>query len=299
VLIYNLYSSGATGVGANNTRINITNTNTTSGVAAHIYFIDGTTCSVADSYICLTPNQTASFLTSDIDPGVSGYIIAIATDADGLPVAFDYLIGDEYVKLDRGHSANLGAEAVGVSVLPLFVFPVPGSGGALVTLVFDGRCYNRLPRVLVADNIPARADGNDTLLILNRVSSNLTAGGETIGPLFGFIYDDAEATYSWTTNIAACQLRSSISNAFPRTAPRLENLIPAGRSGWMKLYATTTVDNGGTGGGVENRAITGAILNFNSNHDNQAAAFSGGHNLHILKLNDVTTIAVPVFPPNC
>ena len=45
-----------------------------------------------DSYICLTANQTASFLASDIDPGTVGYILAIATDGDGIPVAFDWLI---------------------------------------------------------------------------------------------------------------------------------------------------------------------------------------------------------------
>jgi len=40
----------------------------------HLFFVDGATCSIADSLVCLTPNQTASFLASDIDPGTTGYI---------------------------------------------------------------------------------------------------------------------------------------------------------------------------------------------------------------------------------
>ena len=68
VLIYNYYTSGATGGNAQNTRINMTNTSTSSAAFVHLFFV-ADTCLVADSYICLTANQTASFLASDIDPG--------------------------------------------------------------------------------------------------------------------------------------------------------------------------------------------------------------------------------------
>src|SRR5262245_66534249 len=73
VLFYNFYTSGATGGTAQNTRINITNTSATSAALVHLFFV-ADTCSVADSFTCLTPNQTFSFLTSEVDPGVSGYI---------------------------------------------------------------------------------------------------------------------------------------------------------------------------------------------------------------------------------
>src|SRR5262249_49379666 len=112
VLFYNFYTSGATSGNAQNSRINITNTSSTSAAFVHLFFVDGANCSVADSFICLTTNQTSSFLASDVDPGVSGYIVAVASDGTtGCPVAFNFLIGDEYVKLSTGHQANLGAEA--------------------------------------------------------------------------------------------------------------------------------------------------------------------------------------------
>src|SRR6516164_6652600 len=112
VLVYNIYNSDATSGATQNTRVNITNTSSASPAFVHLFFVDGTTCSIADSFLCLTANQTASFLTSDIDPGVRGYIIAVASDSRaGCPTSFNFLIGDEYVKLASGHAANLGAEA--------------------------------------------------------------------------------------------------------------------------------------------------------------------------------------------
>ena len=83
VLIYNLYASSSTDPSKENTRINITNTDDKRGVFVHLFFVDGRTCAVADSYICLSKSQTATLLTSDIDPDVRGYIVAVAVDAWG------------------------------------------------------------------------------------------------------------------------------------------------------------------------------------------------------------------------
>src|SRR5207247_1481906 len=92
VLFYNQYISNPTNPASENTRINITNTNPTATAFIHLFFVDGMSCAVADNLLCLTANQTTSFLTSDIDPGVQGYIIAIAVDgASGLPTKFDFL----------------------------------------------------------------------------------------------------------------------------------------------------------------------------------------------------------------
>src|SRR5262249_27917385 len=112
ILIFPVYTSDPTSPNSQNTRINITNVDVSRNAYLHMFFVDGSTCSVADSFLCLTPTQTASFLMSDLDPGVSGYLIAMAVDTQGCPTNFNYLIGDEYVKFSSGQSANLGAEAV-------------------------------------------------------------------------------------------------------------------------------------------------------------------------------------------
>src|SRR5262249_51256041 len=177
-------------------------------------------CQVADSFICLTTNQTASFLASDIDPGVSGYIVAVAVDNSvGCPINFNFLIGDEFIKTTTGHQANLGAEAFAA----LFAGTCPGydAPSSTATLNFSGTTagYNQAPRVVAVDSIPSRADGNDTMLILNRVGGNLATGAATLSSLFGLVFDDAESPFSFSVS-GGCQLRGSLSNTFPRTPPR-------------------------------------------------------------------------------
>ncbi len=285
VLVYNLYSSSIAAPNQQNTRVSITNTNPGLSIAVHLFFVDGATCSIADSLVCLTPNQTASFLASDIDPGTTGYIVAVASDlVTGCPVDFNYLIGDEYVKLSSGHAANLAAESFAALAGGL-----PACNGLSVTalLSFDGTSYNRAPRVLAASNIPSRADGNDTLIVLNRFGGSLAAGAGTLGSLFGIFYDDAENPLSFTFTAGVCQFRSSLSSNFPRTAPRFEQFIPAGRSGWAKFYSQSDV------------GLLGAQINFNANAGTAANAFNQGHNLHKLTLTTAATLTIPIFPPNC
>ncbi|HEX9001206.1 MAG TPA: hypothetical protein VGB07_14975, partial [Blastocatellia bacterium] len=77
------------------------------------------------------------------------------------------------------------------------------------------------------------------------------------------------------------------SNSFPRTTPRFEQAIPAGRSGWMKFWSA----NGA--------ALVGAMHTRNDNSQISASAFEGGHNLHVLRLLPRAVITVPVFPPSC
>jgi hypothetical protein len=285
ILVYNVYTSGATSGNTENTRINITNTNSAIGANAfvHLYFVSAG-CAIADSYICLTPNQTASFLTSDVDPGVKGYIVAVAVDGVlGCPINFNWLIGDEYVKFATGHAANLGA----VAFSALFDEGTCGAQSFTATIAFNGVQYNRAPAVLALDNIGSRADGNDTMVIINRLGGNLGIGAASLGSLFGLLYDDAENVLSFSVT-GGCQLMSSVTNNFPRTTPRFETFVPAGRTGWIKIYNQT--------GAI---AILGSAINLNANAASSAGAFNGGHNLHHLTLNATDGYVVPVFPPSC
>ncbi|MEO6724306.1 MAG: Ig domain-containing protein, partial [Blastocatellia bacterium] len=282
VLIYNVYTS-STNPTQQNTRIALTNTNPALPAFVHLFFVDGTSCSVADSILCLTPNQTTSFLASDLDPGSTGYIVAIAVDTNGCPTNFNYLVGDEYVKFASGHAANLGAETITAIAGGL---PFCNSNSVTATLAFDGISYNVVPRVLALDNIPSRADGNDTLLILNRIGGNLATGASTLGSIFGILYDDSESGLSFSIT-GGCQLRSSLSNTFPRITPRFEQFIPAGRSGWLKLFSQSDI------------GISGAAINFNANAGTSAGAFNQGHNLHKLTNTSTANYTIPVFPPGC
>jgi hypothetical protein len=294
VLIYNLYSSIATAPHTENTRISVTNTHPTSGVSVHLFFVSED-CSVADAALCLTKSQTATFLISDIDPGITGYLVVIASDSlTGCPISFNYLLGEEYVKLASGHVAGLGAEAFAALYGRDFT-PLPGcpSANATATVAFDGLSYNLTGRALALDSIPGRTSGNNTLLIINRTGGDLTTGGGKIGSLFGLVFDDAENGYSFTTT-GGCQFQRSITDTFPRTVPRLSVVIPAGHTGWMKFWSTSADDDFSAGG----RGILGAALNFHRDTASDAGAFNGGHNFHKLTLTSDRYI-VPVFPAMC
>ncbi len=288
VLFYNIYTSSPSSHSDQNSRINITNTSASSAAYVHLFFVDGATCAVADSWLCLTANQTASFLASDVDPGITGFIVAIASDSIlGCPVSFNFLIGDEYVKLSSGHQANLGA--VAFAALYNGVLSGCDSNSVTATLNFNGVVgsgYNRAPRTVAVSSILSRVDGNDTLLIVNRFGGNLATGVASIGAIFGILYNDAEDPASFTFT-AGCQLRNILSNSFPRTVPRFETLIPSGRTGWMKFWATSDV------------GLLGAVINYNDGDDRHDDAFNGGRNLHYLTLTDSASYIIPVFPPSC
>ncbi|MDX2043664.1 MAG: hypothetical protein SF097_20780 [Acidobacteriota bacterium] len=287
VLIYNIYTSNPTVPAVQNTRINITNVNPGQDTAVHLFFIDGDSCSVADSFICLTRNQTTSFLLADFDPGTTGFMIAVAVDSiTGCPINFNYLIGDEFVKFSSGHAANLQAEAIAA---------VAGSPSLcdetspIATLNFDGLGYGRLPRALAVDDIPSRADGNDTMVIINRIGGNLGLGTSPLGTLFGIVYNDSEISSSFNLT-GGCQLRGTLSSNFPRTIPRLEQFIPAGASGWMKFWIS---------GNDGNKGISGSVINFNPNTSVSSSAYNQGRNLHKLTLDTNNSFVIPVFPPPC
>ena len=283
VLIYNLYASNSTDPSKENTRINITNTDDQDGVFVHLFFVDGGSCSVADSYICLSKSQTTSILASDVDPDTRGYIVAVAVNNDGTPRNFNKLIGDEYVKLASGHAANLGAEAIEALWSRPAQAPTPSSD-TTYGLNFNGVQYGALPRVLAIDNIASPKDGNDTLLVINSIRGNLAITPTGIGSLFGLLFDELESGYSFNFS-ANCQLRASLSDSFPRTTPRLTNVIPAGSTGWMKFWATA------------DRAILGAAINKNAAVS--ATAFGQGHNLHKLTYTTASILDIPVFPAMC
>ncbi len=282
VLVYNLYSSNSTNPAAENTRINITNTDDTNGVFVHLFFIDGRTCSVADSFICLTKSQTMSLFASDVDPDTMGFVIAVASGADGLPINFNRLIGDEYVRLTSGHQANLGAEAISWINGPV---PTDLTWFETSILRFDNVAFSALPRVLAVDSIQSAREGNDTLLIVNRIGGDLSAGGNSVGSLFGVLFDELESAFSFSFNTIACQLKISLSDTFPRTTPRFTNVIPAGSTGWMKFW------------GINDQALLGSVINRNPAAT--ATAFNGGHNLHKLTYTTSGSIAIPVFTAMC
>ena len=274
ILIYNVYTSKAS-THREDTRITLTNSHPRQAVNVHLFFIDGATRRVADNYVSVTPQQTVSFLASDLDPGVTGYILAVAVDNHGCPINFNYLMGSEYVKFESGHRTSLDALAIPAEGWPIICDP----NAATAKLNFDGISYRALPRMLAIDSLASRSEDNQTMLIVNRIGGDLTTALDPVETLAGFIFDNLEKASIFMMSSANNQFRAMLGNSTPRSVPRYDLVIPAGRSGWMKFAS------------VANVGLTGAVINQNAN------GFSGGHNLHMLTTTPVSFITIPVYPP--
>jgi hypothetical protein len=274
LLIFNIYTSSISGT-QSETLISLTNTNPVSPNSIHLFLVDGATCSIADQVITLTQNQTASFLASDIDPGVTGYLIAVAIDANGCPTISNYLIGIATVKFESGHRALL--PAIGVAGISPGI-PTCQPSSTTTTILFDGVRYDALPRSLAIASLPSPANGNSSMLIINRIGGDLTTGAARLGPLAGLLFDDSEVARSFTIAGGNCQMRGLLGNNFPRTAPRYTTVIPAGRTGWMKFWA------------VGDEAISGVMIN------EAVSGLSGGYNLQALTTTNTVTLTIPVIP---
>jgi len=281
VLIFPLYTSAASNALGQNTRLSLTNLDPSRTANAHLFFVDASACEVRDAFVCLTANQTITFLASDFDPGTTGFLVVVAVDRQGCPTHFNYLIGDEYVKLGSGHTANLSAEAIPAIAGGLASCSADATTAALR---FDGAAYAPLPRIVAAGGFGSRTDGNDTLLILNRIGGNLAVGGTTVSAMTSLAYDDAENPYSLSFNLT-CQYRGSVWTSTRGT--RFETAVPAGHSGWAKYY------------GNADEAFLGATLNLNRNSGAQSTSFNEGHNLHKLSYTTSAVYTIPITPPGC
>ncbi len=285
-LIFNFYTSGVANANAENTRISITNTSAASSVAVRLYFVDASNGLTSGNFICLTPLQTSTFLASDIDPGVAGYIVAIAVNqANGCPISHNFLTGNAFIKLASGQAANLGAMAFAA----LYTGDMPGCNplGVTTRIAFDGVAYNRAPRALALDKLRSPADANSTLLVLSRLEGDLVNGVPAIGAFSGTLFDDTGAAFPFNATASACQFRAALTNTFPATTPAFNAAIPAGRSGWLNVFAATDV------------ALLGAAINFNANAGSVRTAFTGGHNLDTLTVTTTGGFTIRVFPPSC
>lgn len=283
VLAFPLFTSNPTSPQSQNTRISLTNTDAARQAFVHLFFV-ADTCSVADGFVCLTAQQTMTFLASDVDPGVTGYLLAVAVNANGCPINFNALIGDAYVKFASGHAGNLAAEAFSaVAAQPV----VCAAGATSAELRFDGVSYSQTARVIGLDNVPSRLDGNDTKLIINRLGGDLRTGASTLNTLLGLLYDDAENVTTLSTT-AGCQLQRSFPFcSAPQQCATANNFIPAGRSGWLTFYSLSDV------------ALFGAVLNYNPNTKASSSAFNQGRNLHKLSLSGGGSLTIPILPPQC
>jgi len=232
VLFFNVYTSDSTDVDNQNTKFAITNSAQSLSVSVRVFLVDSLSGAPASFSFCLTPNQTISFQSVDLDPNTEGYAVVVASDPNGAPIVHNHLIGDLYVKFSSGHHAGLAAIAVSARSIPT-VQPTDSQ----IDLEFNGMRYDRMPLTLAVDNIPSRINNNDTIVFINRTGGDLVNGVGEVGNLFGPLYNDAELAHSFGVYSPRCQFNISFNANNPRTTPMFTTIIPDGRSGWLRVYS--------------------------------------------------------------
>lgn len=284
LVIYNYYSSDSANQNQRNTTLNITNTSVNRSVIVHFFFVTQS-CSVADFKSNLTQNQTLSLSLSDVDPDVTGYVMAVAENAEGLPIAHNFLIGDLYFR-DAEKSVGLAAISFAANWTAGAAIPSGSGASPSVTIQFNGQAggYNRLPAAVAMANFPSRAAGDRTMLILNSIGGDYAIeAGLGTRSIFGLLYDDMEQSQSFSLSFN-CQYARVLDDSNPRVVPRLSTAIPAGRTGWIKLYSPDST-----------RGLLGAMVIWNLTN---GISNMGAHNLHHLTLTDGagTSASLPVYP---
>lgn len=301
VLFFNYYTSDALSSQVN-TRFNITNVHPTQDIVIHVFFVDSVTCGIADAFLCLTGNQTTTFLASDLDPNVTGYLIAVAVDSEGRPVSFNYLAGDELVVTSTAHRFGLAAMAIARRD-GNYASPV-NSDGVTSTMFFNGAQYDYLPYTMVLDSFPSQVGAvgaplADTRIYVYSPVHNLVTGGNSFaGTLFFLMHDDAEHTYSGQLPLN-CYLASDKQRITSvRTSPPLNIIVPTGRTGWAAFFAngaqTIDCDTSGATITLSTAPLMGATAT-------RVGSFTGGHNLRYATTFNAPgySIKIPVIPPSC
>jgi hypothetical protein len=271
VLVYPYYNSKAAPPA--DTRLTITNVGTQHAIV-HLFFIDGASCQQADQFLCLTPNGSFSFKASEYDPEMTGWLLAVAVDADGNPIQNNSLIGNAFVK-DGDYVDNYGAVAFSAnSATPATI------GAGIATLNFNGAGYDQVPAQF-AFEIQSPFDAMGQKVVTVGLNGDLTtsqvSGAAQVGAA-QIINGDEKPSGSFSNwLLGGCQASATISLTSPRVPGGMATMIPMGKGGTIRLNVGAAV---------------GLLMTP------QTAKWSGIRILHEVTLTSAR-LTIPIYRPAC
>jgi hypothetical protein len=269
ILFFNRFTSNPTNPLLGDTQINITNLNQSKSIALHFYMVDGSSCSVADSGTSLAPSQTISYLMSDYDPGIFGYLIVVAQDMEtGLPTQHNWLAGTSLVREFDGRQAVLSAISIG----KLTIGNITADPDGLYRLKFNGATYEKLPQTLAVTSFDSQVSTTSFMYIYSP-SSNIYVGEANTASISTLLFNDSSQSLSGSFSLT-CYRQDSFMTFFSRGGGINRHVTP-GRTGWIRLHSSSA-------------PILGSVISRNS-------MFQGGFNLTAIALFGNHEIVVPNF----
>lgn len=287
LLVYPYYTSRAQD--KRDTRVSITNIGA-NAVTVHMFMLDGSSCNQADQFVCLTPNASIAFKSSELDPEVTGWVMAVAVDSrTGFPIMANSLIGNALVS-DGDYVGNYGAEAFWAKGDPSTINAATSGAFGSATLNFNGGDttapavggYDFLPSQFAAELQSTNDSFGQKLVTVGMVGDITQGSPKGAGQVgIGQIYNGNEKPFGSFSKILTdgCQATAVISAGVPRVPLGMTYLIPAGQVGTMKFF---------TGGGV-------GLLMTPKTLGNK---WSGIRSLHKIS-TVIKTLTIPVFTPAC
>ena len=282
VLFFHKYTSDATNPSGVNTLVTLTNTNPRDGVNVRLFFVRD--CQVANQVVNLGANQTRTLMMSIEDPGKTGYIVATAINAQGVPTQFNWLIGSATLRDAQNHEAAYNAVGVAKRTAgPVLV----GETAAAAEIKFNDIDYDKLPRLIAVDSIQNQdantADASRTDVSLYSPLADLRTGGARALKLTSIAYDQSGRPYPQVADTSACYLNAAVGSFW--TAPALNTFITTNRPGWGTFSATT----------AENTPVPVLGLSLS---DSLAAPTREARQMQVLSRLDAFTMTVPVSAPS-
>lgn len=281
VLFFNRYTSNASNAAREDTTINLTNTNPTTTAYVRFFLINGATCQPTELQICLAPRETVSYLMSDLDPGVKGYIIAIATNLQGEPIQFNWMTGNSIIKqpasnITGSYSAFLSA----VAIAKRKEGKVANTNG-LAELVFDDVNYDRLPGQIAFDSVPSQAGAtNSTVLAIYRPITDLSGlTTSTSIQVTGWGQNNQGQVATSNGTLSSACYSDVLMGTFRLQPTPISQLLPSRTTGWFAASSTDLLP------------LLGAQFN--------SGEFNGGSNARPLSFTTEYKIKIPVSPVTC
>ncbi len=278
VLFFSRYTSSASNPAREDTQINLTNSSPVSAAYVRIFLVNGSSCSPLSLDVSLNPQQAISFLASDVDPGVKGYVVAVAINQQGQPVQLNSLIGNAIV---RQPATNLGGTFTTLISAMGFArrlgTDVPNVNG-LAELIFDDVNYDRLPSQVSFDSVSSQASAiNLTSLSVFRPIRDLR-GGSSVVPMQVTAWGQGTGSTTPTsggTISNACYTDVAV-GSLRLTPISVAQLLPAGTAGWVSVTPTDSLP------------VLGVYLNSGS--------FNGGGNARPIFFSNEYRMTIPVTP---
>ena len=233
ILFFPKYTSSAAQPSNANTAFTLTNANPRDGIAVRLSWVHD--CRLDTTFLALSANQTKTFLASDLNPNNTGYLMAMAVSASGIPLQFNWLIGTASYKDARGFQATYNA--IGVA---------KRSGGYARTngdftaadLDFNNTEYDRLPKSVAVDNLQnqSAASGGDpqskTDVALFSPLANLSTTASQNLKLEAVAYDLSGKPYPLVID-NACGLNVPVSSVWTN----INEFVTPTRQAWARFGA--------------------------------------------------------------